>query len=35
MSNQAIVAPIDKKDPEFLRQRQAEYQRDYRKREAE
>jgi chromosome segregation ATPase len=31
-TNQAIV---DKKDPEYLRQRQAEYQREYRKREAE
>lgn len=27
--------PIDKKDPEYLRQRQVEYQREYRKREAE
>ena len=27
--------PVDKKDPEFLRQRQVEYQREYRKRQAE
>ena len=35
MYNSTIVAPVDKKDPEFIRQRQVEYQREYRRREAE